>query len=252
MSSKSGVFWKVGVQSYSTKIYSGISTLLLTIVHQIIACCAIITGTYCVAILFYSFLADAFHFTPDECVMPTVQDFTAEYNSTNNAIMLRWDAISTGIICDRSKRFMVSVSLFDSYEDYLSKSHAFFAPYMNTSMRRDKHFTIPLSDIYTLNRYYVFQVRNQHIAGNISASVPFEILRTQIHTSNIYFFGNQGEAMCFVMLVYLCCTSLCYPFSRPITLLPNKNLIPTNLTLPKKGEITCDALKLFSHGGGKR
>lgn len=125
--------------------------------------------------------------------MPSVLNFRADYDN-NGSILLAWDVTAlppNQTICDRSKRFMVRVFAFASYEDIESGPPSSISPFMNTMKRRETTFKLPLSDQFSLDKYYKFSIKNQHILG----STIQVVVREQVNTSDIFYFGQQGESI---------------------------------------------------------
>ena len=128
------------------------------------------------------------------CFMPSVTDFKAKIN--NNSIILNWktDALPANrSYCDKSRRFQVRISVFDTLHAYETNGNRFLSDFLNTSKRRETNFTMPLQGKYTLEKYYIFIIRNG--------------ARVQIHTSNIFYFGYQGEALTLLVSIH-CAVSM--------------------------------------------
>jgi len=129
--------------------------------------------------------------------MPKVTAFRAQLVG-NSTLLLDWDTsvnVKNKEYCDRSRRFSVKLFTYDSFDNYNRNRTSFISPdYISTAKRRDTNFTVTLNSTYSLNKFYIFRVRNQVIRGVITSG-SLRVYKTNTYDSEVFYFGPRGKAM---------------------------------------------------------
>lgn len=126
------------------------------------------------------------------CFIPTVTALRAQL-SGNSSILLDWDATTLppgSTYCDRSRRFSVRMFIYNDFYGYRLNQTSFTSKFINTTKRRETNFTLPLTAQYSVDKFYIFQIRNQYIRGRIEDGTVLE--STKIYSSEVFYFGKQG------------------------------------------------------------